>query len=209
MRKGMLFVLTGPSGAGKGTVLTRVITTLSGLAYSVSVTTRKPRTGELDGIHYYFKTEKEFDEMQERGEFLESVCKFKHKYGTPKSKVKEQLEKGIDVILEIETKGATKIREEFPEAIFIFITPSSYDELARRLRNRGTEEEEMVKMRLKIARTEYRSIGQYDYIAINDDLDSCVDTVIAIIKAERARKINYEDLVKKLASLYRTHKNEE
>ena len=147
--------------------------------------------------------------MQERGDFSESVCQFKHKYGTPKCKVQEQLEKGIDVILEIETKGATKIREQFPEAIFIFITPSSYDELARRLRNRGTEEEEMVKMRLKIARTEYRSIGQYDYIAINDDLDSCVDTVIAIIKAERARKINYEDLVKKLASLYRTHKNEE
>jgi len=205
----MLFVLTGPSGAGKGTVLDKVIRTIPGLAYSVSVTTRKPRTGELDGIHYYFKTEKEFEEMEQRGEFLESVSKFKHKYGTPKSKVKEQLAKGIDVILEIETKGATKIREEFPEAIFVFITPSSYDELARRLRNRGTEEEEMVNMRLRIARTEYRSIRQYDYIAINDDLDSCVDTVTAIIKAERAKKVNHEDIVEKFVNLYKTYKNEE
>lgn len=209
MRKGILFILTGPSGAGKGTVLNKVIRSLSGLAYSVSVTTRKPRQGEIDGIHYYFKTEEEFEEMKKKGEFLECVCKFRQRYGTPKSQVQEYIDKGTDVLLEIETKGAVKIRTEFPSAVFIFITPSTYEELERRLEQRGTEGEWMKKLRLKTARTEYRSIKQYHYVAINDDLDKCVDTVTAIIKTERAKTKNNIELVDMFASLYKNYKKEE
>lgn len=208
MRQGILFVLTGPSGAGKGTVLSKVVRMLPGLAYSVSVTTRKPRAGEIDGIHYFFKTDNEFDEMVARGEFLECVNKFKHKYGTPVRNVKEQLEKGVDVILEIETIGASKIRDVFPDAVFIFITPSTYEELARRLIMRGTEREEMLKLRLRTARTEYRSIVEYEYIAINDDLDRCIDTVISIMKAERSKKKNNIELVNMYSNLYKTYKEE-
>lgn len=209
MRKGILFVLTGPSGAGKGTVLNKVIGSLPGLAYSVSATTRKPRQGEIDGIHYYFKTEEEFEEMEKKGEFLECVSKFRQKYGTPKSKVQEYIDNGTDVILEIETKGAAKIRREFNEAVFVFITPSTYEELARRLEQRGTEEDWMRRLRLKTARTEYRSIRQYEYIAINDYIDKCVDTVSAIIKAERAKRKNNGELVDMFANLYKNYKIEE
>lgn len=207
MRKGILFILTGPSGAGKGTVLNKVIRSVSGLAYSVSVTTRKAREGEIDGIHYYFKTEEEFEEMENNGEFLECVKKFKQKYGTPKSKVQEHIDNGTDVLLEIETRGACKIRKEFPDAVFIFITPSSYEELARRLEQRGTEEEWMRKMRLRIARTEYRSIKQFSYVAINDDLDKCIETVTAIIKAERSKSKNNLEIVNMFANLYKNYTN--
>lgn len=184
-RKGILFVISGPSGAGKGTVLRRVLEQETGLAVSVSATTRAPRAGEIDGIHYHFKTQEEFDRMIENHEFLEYVAKFHNKYGTPKAQVLKMLDEGTDVILEIETIGAAKVRKEFPKAVLVFVTPSSYNELEKRLDRRGTEEEAVKAMRLKIAKTEYKSMKYYNYIAINDDLDRCVDTVSAIIRAER------------------------
>lgn len=184
-RKGILFVISGPSGAGKGTVLRRVLEQETGLAVSVSATTRAPRAGEIDGIHYHFKTQEEFDRMIENHEFLEYVAKFQNKYGTPKAQVLKMLDEGTDVILEIETIGAAKVRKEFPKAVLVFVTPSSYSELEKRLDRRGTEEEAVKAMRLKIAKTEYKSMKYYNYIAINDDLDRCVDTVSAIIRAER------------------------
>ncbi|HIU99625.1 MAG TPA: guanylate kinase [Candidatus Stercoripulliclostridium merdipullorum] len=184
-RKGILFVISGPSGAGKGTVLRRVLEQETGLAVSVSATTRAPRAGEIDGIHYHFKTQEEFDRMIENHEFLEYVAKFHNKYGTPKAQVLKMLDEGTDVILEIETIGAAKVRKEFPKAVLVFVTPSSYSELEKRLDRRGTEEEAVKAMRLKIAKTEYKSMKYYNYIAINDDLDRCVDTVSAIIRAER------------------------
>ncbi len=184
-RKGILFVISGPSGAGKGTVLRRVLEQETGLAVSVSATTRAPRAGEIDGIHYHFKTQEEFDRMIENHEFLEYVAKFHNKYGTPKAQVLKMLDEGTDVILEIETIGAAKVRKEFPKAVLVFVTPSSYSELEKRLDRRGTEEESVKAMRLKIAKTEYKSMKYYNYIAINDDLDRCVDTVSAIIRAER------------------------
>lgn len=200
-RKGILFVLSGPSGAGKGTVLGRVINEVGGLALSVSVTTRAPRVGEIDGIHYHFKTDEEFMSMVANDEFLEYVAKFKNKYGTPKAQVKEHLDNGTDVILEIETKGAANIRRSFPEAVFVFITPSSYEELSRRLSQRGTEDEKVRALRLKIARTEYKSLRKYDYLAINDDLDECVKTVSAIITSERAKRKNNPELAEKLINI--------
>lgn len=184
-RKGILFVISGPSGAGKGTVLRRVLEQETGLAVSVSATTRAPRAGEIDGIHYHFKTQEEFDRMIENHEFLEYVAKFHNKYGTPKAQVLKMLDEGTDVILEIETIGAAKVRKEFPKAVLVFVTPSSYSELEKRLDRRGTEEEAVKAMRLKIAKIEYKSMKYYNYIAINDDLDRCVDTVSAIIRAER------------------------
>jgi guanylate kinase len=197
-RKGILFVLSGPSGAGKGTVLHEVLQRVSGLAVSVSVTTRAARPGEIDGIHYHFRTQEQFQAMVENNEFLEYVSKFNNRYGTPKAQVQKLLEEGTDVVLEIETKGAAKIRKNNPDAVYIFITPSSFEELTRRLSVRGTESPEVCALRLKIARTEYRSIRHYDYIAINDNLQECVDAVCAIILAERNRRKRNPSLAERL-----------
>ncbi len=200
-RKGLLFVLSGPSGAGKGTVLDRVIHQIDNVAVSISVTTREPRPGEIDGIHYYFKTQEQFAEMVENDEFLEYVAKFKNKYGTPKAPVQKMLEDGLDVILEIETKGASHIKKAFPDACFIFITPSTYAELARRLNGRGTETEEAKELRLKIAKREYACMKDYSYVCINDDLEDCVKNVIGVILAERCALENNQELVENFFKL--------
>ncbi|MFI3228535.1 MAG: guanylate kinase [Bacillota bacterium] len=200
-RRGLLFVLSGPSGAGKGTVLDRVIQVVDNIAVSTSVTTRDPRPGEIDGLHYYFKTQEEFADMVQNDEFLEYVAKFKNKYGTPKAPVQKLLNDGYDVVLEIETNGAENIRKVFPEACFIFITPSSYAELARRLNTRGTETEESKQLRLKIAKREYTCMKDYSYVSINDDLDDCVQNVIGIIKAQRCALANNQELVENFFTL--------
>lgn len=186
-RQGILFVLSGPSGAGKGTVLRDVLCGQENLAVSVSATTRKPRPGEMDGVHYYFKTKEEFEEMVQNDEFLEHIRKFENRYGTPRAPVERLLEKGVDVILEIETRGAKKVRKMFPKAVLVFITPSTFDELARRLDARGSETEKAKVQRLDMARREYKCITHYDYVAINDDLAQCVATVDSIIRAERSK----------------------
>lgn len=186
-RTGILYVLSGPSGAGKGTVLRKVLEQLNNLAVSVSVTTRAPREGEIDGIHYCFKSKEEFQAMVENDEFLEYVNKFKNRYGTPKAQVEKLIANGTDVVLEIETNGASKVRKVFPKACLIFITPSSYSELSKRLDCRGSETEETKALRLKIARREYKCMKHYNYVAVNDDIDECVSAVKAIIEAERLR----------------------
>ena len=186
-RQGILFVLSGPSGAGKGSVLKLVLERLTNIAVSVSVTTRAPRAGEIDGIHYHFRTNEEFQRMVDNNEFLEHINKFNNRYGTPKAQVEKMLDEGTDVILEIETKGATKVRKSFPRAALIFVTPSNYSDLEKRLDIRGSETEESKRLRLDIAKKEYKSIKYYNYIALNDNLEECVDTVEAIIKAERTR----------------------
>ncbi|MFA5449432.1 MAG: guanylate kinase [Clostridia bacterium] len=186
-REGILFVLSGPSGAGKGTVLQEVLTRLDNIAVSVSVTTRAPRAGEIDGLHYHFRTHNEFAQMIENGEFLEYVTKFKNRYGTPKSQVEQLLASGKDVILEIETNGATQVRKVFPRAVLIFVTPTNPDELGKRLDKRGSETAESKALRLKIAQRELKCIKYYSYIAINDDLAECTNTTEAIIRAERCR----------------------
>ncbi len=200
-RKGILFVLSGPSGAGKGTVLKEVLQRVNGLAVSVSVTTRSPRPGEIDGVHYHFRTKDEFKQMVKNNEFLEHVSKFQNYYGTPKAHVEKLLNDGMDVVLEIETKGAAKVRRANPDAVYIFITPSNYEELTRRLSCRGTESPEVCELRLKIAKTEYKSIKYYDYIAINDNLEECVNTVLSIIHAERNKRMRNQKLAENLIQL--------
>lgn len=191
MRKGILFVLSGPSGAGKGTVLERVFRKIEGISYSVSATTRAPRSGEIDGVNYYFKTREEFDQMREEGDFLEYVYKFGNGYATIRSKVEVMLAQGKDVVLEIEVIGAEKVRKMVPDCVSIFISPSRVSELERRLIGRGSETDQNRINRITIGKEEVKCVVNYDYIAVNDDLDRCVDTVVHIIGAERAKvKVN-------------------
>lgn len=194
-RKGILFVLSGPSGAGKGTVLKEVLGRLDNISVSVSVTTREPREGEIDGLHYHFKSKSEFQRMVENNEFLEHVAKFKNRYGTPKAQVEKCLSEGTDVILEIETKGASKVRKAFPKAVLIFVTPSRYEDLSKRLDKRGSETDAAKKLRLTIAEKEFKCVKHYDYIAINDNLDDCASTVEAIIRSERCRLIRNPEML--------------
>ncbi|MDR0751344.1 MAG: guanylate kinase [Christensenellaceae bacterium] len=203
-RLGILFVVSGPSGAGKGTVLGKVRGEVEGLSMSISATTREPRTGETDGVDYWFCSKNQFQEMINNKEFLEYIEKFDNFYGTPKAPVEKLLKEGSDVILEIETLGAVNVRTLFPEAVLIFITPQSYDELKRRLDKRGSETDEAKALRLKIALSELSSVGDYDYIAINNDVRDCINTIKAIILAERNKRYRYSNLVEELTT--RTNK---
>lgn len=196
--KGILFILSGPSGAGKGTVLRHVLEKIEDLNFSISVTTREPRRGEIDGINYLFKTKEEFQKLIDNNEFLEYVNKYGNRYGTLKSTVNNLLDSGCDVILEIETVGAKKIKKVYRDAVLIFITPSNPEEIGRRLYNRQTEDEKNRERRLKLGYREMQSIVNYNYIAINDSLLDCVDEVEAIIRAERAKIKNNKTIIERL-----------
>ena len=185
--KGKLIVVSGPSGCGKGTVLKRVLSENSNIHYSVSATTRKAREGEKDGVHYYFITREEFEEKINSGGMLEYAEYVGNYYGTPKDTVVSALEAGKDVILEIEVKGAKKIKEKCPGAIFVFIKPPSIEELERRLIGRGTEKMEVIKKRLKKAIEEMENERLYDYSVVNDDIDSAAADIAAIIRSEKLK----------------------
>lgn len=185
MNKGTLFVITGPSGAGKGTVLGKVLSQIDKVFYSVSATTRAPRPGEIDKVHYFFVSKSDFDKMIERNLLLEYASYAGNFYGTPTQPVDLHLENGEDVILEIELQGAMQIKERRPDAAFIFIAPPSLEELEERLRGRGTEDEEHVKMRLEKARLECAAVDKFDHIVINDDLEVAVNEMKNIILSYR------------------------
>ncbi|MCI5690766.1 MAG: guanylate kinase [Clostridiales bacterium] len=188
MKQGTLVVVSGFSGAGKGTVLAQVLARRPDLYFSVSFTTRPPRQGEQDGVNYHFVTREEFQARINRGEFLEYAEYVGNYYGTSMRVIREKLEQGIDVILEIEIQGAAKVREKMPEAVSLFLVPPSFEELSRRLRNRGTDSEEKIQQRLEAARREVREIEQYDYIVLNDTVDRAVEEILAILTAEGCRK---------------------
>ncbi len=193
MSKGNLFIVTGPSGAGKGTVLGKVMPSLEDLHYSVSATTRAPRAGEQDGVNYYFLEKQEFLNMIDRGEFLEHAEYVGNYYGTPAGPVDECLEKGMDVILEIEVQGALIVKAKRPEAKLVFIIPPSFSDLELRLRSRGSESDEVIEKRMNKAREEYKMAGKYDYIVLNGDVERAADELRSIIKACRCtvdRRIN-------------------
>ncbi|UZD43237.1 guanylate kinase [Selenomonas sputigena] len=184
MRKGLLVVISGPSGAGKGTIC-QALLEKTPLAYSVSATTRKPRAGEVDGESYYFLSVEAFEEMIEKDELLEWAKVYDNYYGTPLKKVEEKLAAGEDILLEIDTQGAMKVREKFPEGVYIFILPPSLAELERRIRGRDTETEDVLQKRLAAAIDEIEAGKCYKYVVTNDEVDGAVDSVCAILAAER------------------------
>lgn len=185
-REGMLIVISGPSGVGKGTICKELFKRdLKDVKLSISATTRKPRAGEYEGINYYYKEEQDFNDMLKRGEFLEHAKVYGSYYGTPKNYVETNLKKGISIILEIDIQGAMQIKANFKEAVFIFIMPPSYNELRKRIIGRGTDSDEMINKRLKEAFKEVNELINYDYVIINDNVDSVVNKIICILNAER------------------------
>ena len=188
-QNGKLFVISGPSGAGKGTIVNAVMDQAdpSGTALSISMTTREPRPGEEDGVNYFFVTKEEFRRQIEAGGFLEYAEVYDHYYGTPKSKVMEKLNQEKDVILEIDIQGALNVKKAFPEGVLIFILPPSMEVLRSRLTGRGTDAPEVIERRLSKTRGELAFIDRYDYGVVNDDLEEAVETVRAIMRAEHAR----------------------
>ena len=187
-RKGLLLVVSGPSGVGKGTLVKALMDRNSKIKMSVSATTREPRPGEIEGIHYFFKTEEEFKAMVDRGEFLEYIHVFGSKYyGTPRSFVEQHLSSGFDVILEIDVQGAMKVKQAFPDAVLMFITAPSMSEIKSRLIGRGTETMEQVEKRFATAFEEVKMIPKYDYVVVNDVVDVAVHHMEAILEAERCR----------------------
>ena len=186
MSKGLLFVVSGPSGAGKGTICKKLIEKID-IDLSVSMTTRKPRPGEIDGKNYYFVTEEEFKETISKDGFLEYAKVYGNYYGTPRATVLTKLEEDRDVVLEIDIQGALKIRDSYPKGIFIFILPPSMAELRKRITGRGSESEDDINLRLGETLKEVSYIDKYDYCVINGEINEAVNRVAAIIKAEHSR----------------------
>lgn len=191
--RGLLIVLSGPSGVGKGTVRKELFKQPNtNYEYSISITTRKPREGEVDGVDYFFRTREEFEKLIEEGKLLEYAEFVGNYYGTPLDYVNETLDAGRDVFLEIEVQGAAQIREKMPEALFIFLAPPSLSELERRLIERGTESEEIIKKRIETAKEELEMMKLYDYVVENDEIQKACEKINAIIMAEHCRRDRVE-----------------
>lgn len=196
-KKGIIAIISGFSGAGKGTVVGE-LTKKYGYVVSVSATTRKPREGEEEGKSYFFKTKEEFERMIEADELIEYAQYVGNYYGTPKAYVMEQINQGKDVLLEIEMQGALKVREKFPEVSLIFITPPSVKELRRRLEKRGTEEAEVIDRRVARAKEECAYMEAYDYIVENAGLDECVASLHGLLQAIHFSQNNQNELIEKI-----------
>lgn len=193
-RSGLLIVVSGPSGSGKGTVLAELFKVREKLFYSVSATTRKPRPGETDGHSYYFMSRGQFEENIKSGGMLEFACYCGNYYGTPKKAVEEKLADGVDVILEIEVQGAELVKKSCPDCVSVFIAPPSMEELENRLRGRGTESPDVISRRLETSVLEIRRAFDYDYIVVNDDVDKAAAKIDSIITAEKCRSRRVADL---------------
>lgn len=193
-QKGILFILSGPSGVGKGTVRKALFEAETHLKYSISATTRQMREGEVHGEDYYFTSIEEFEAMIDQDQMLEHASYVGNYYGTPRKFVEEQLEKGHDVFLEIEVQGALQVKENFSEGVFIFLFPPSIDELKRRIVDRGTETEDLVKHRLNEARKEIEMMREYDYVVVNDNVDHAVEKVQSIIQSEHCKRSRVEEV---------------
>ncbi|HEV2079334.1 MAG TPA: guanylate kinase [Allosphingosinicella sp.] len=200
-RRGLLFVLSSPSGAGKSTIARMLLTQDDGIGLSVSATTRPIRPGEVHGHDYYFVDDATFDGMVADGEFLEWAHVFGHRYGTLRSEVKKQIEGGCDVLLDIDWQGTQQLKQVDPDIVRVFILPPSMEELERRLRSRGTDSDAVIAGRMARAATEISHWAEYDYVFINDDAEQCRKIVHTVLKAERlkaARRIFLHDFVRSL-----------
>ena len=197
--RGLLIVVSGASGTGKGTVCKKLLADLPEVAYSISATTRKPRAGEVDGREYYFLSVEEFKAWIAEEKFLEYAEVYGNFYGTPLSKIEERLNRGEDVLLEIDIQGALNVKKKFPEGVYIFLLPPSLEELKRRIEGRGTETPESLSRRLKNAVAEIKIGLEYDYVVVNDSIDAAAAQIKAILTAERlkvarnADKFNFEE----------------
>jgi len=194
IKKGLLMIISGPSGSGKGTVVDELIKD-ENFVISVSATTRAPRDYEEDGVHYFFKTVDEFGDMINDGELLEWAAFCGNYYGTPKTYVEKMLEAGKNVILEIEVQGAQQITEMYPESVSIFLMPPSKEELLRRLTGRGTEDEITIERRIQRASEEVELLPNYKFVVINDEVEKAVEKIKVIAESEKMRSIRYENMV--------------
>lgn len=198
-RKGIIIVVSGFSGAGKGTLMKALTGKYDNYALSVSATTRNPRPGEVNGREYFFVSNEEFEKLIQENGLIEHAGYVDHYYGTPRKFVEDKLSQGIDVILEIEIQGALQIKEQYPDAVLLFVMPPSVAELEKRLRGRGTETEEVILQRLKRAREESVGIEKYDYLVINDDLEQCTERLHNIIEAAHStpqRNLDFIDTIR-------------
>ncbi|GAK00253.1 guanylate kinase [Geomicrobium sediminis] len=196
--KGLLIVLSGPAGVGKGTVCNALRGVNDRISYSVSATTRSPREGEQEGVNYFYKTKEVFEEMIANDELLEWAKYVDNYYGTPLHYVKEQLREGQDIILEIEVQGAAKVKEKYPDGVFIFLAPPNLDELRKRIEGRGTEDSDLINQRMNVAKAEIEMMAQYDYVVENDQVDNAVSKVQTIIDAEHLRQERVIDYYRNL-----------
>ncbi|MDY0405932.1 guanylate kinase [Virgibacillus sp. 179-BFC.A HS] len=196
--KGILFILSGPSGVGKGTVRKEIFNRKNNLKYSISMTTRKMRPGEKDGVDYFFKTKEEFQELIRQNKLLEYAKYVDNYYGTPREYVEDMLAAGHDVLLEIEVQGALQVKKNFPDGVFIFLLPPSLEELKNRIVRRGTETDSLVRNRLAEAKKEIRMMDNYDYAVLNDDIDRAVENVRTIIASEHLKRERVEKQYKKI-----------
>ena len=201
-KRGLLIVLSGPSGVGKGTVRAAIFSKgEQKFVYSISATTRKPRTGEKDGVDYFFKTREEFEQMIQNKQLLEYAEYVGNYYGTPLEYVENTLATGKDVFLEIDVQGAIQVRELMPEGVFIFLTPPDLNELESRIVNRGTDSDEVIAKRMKTAREELELMKYYDYSVVNDTVDNAVQKIEAIIQTEHLRIIRNLDTIEELEEI--------
>lgn len=194
-QEGILIVVSGFSGSGKGTIMKELLQRYDNYALSISATTRQPREGEVDGREYFFKTREEFEKMIAKDELIEYARYVDNYYGTPRAYVEEQLEAGKDVILEIEIQGALKVKEKFPETLLLFVTPPTAKELKHRLVGRGTETMDVIEFRMNRAKEEAEGMDKYDYLIVNDVLAECVEEVHRIIQGEHRRSFRNQAFI--------------
>ncbi|MBR2944013.1 MAG: guanylate kinase [Clostridia bacterium] len=199
MRKGLLFIISGPAGSGKGTVVNALLEAHPEITLSISATTRSPRPNEENGVHYHFISKEEFEKRIENGKMLEYATYNENYYGTPEKEVLEAMEAGKDVILEIEVAGAMQIKEKIKDSVAIMLTPPNKEVLEARLRGRGTETEEVIKWRLERAKEEIMLLPQYDYSVVNEDglIDKCAEKIYKIIESEHQRTAYTKTIIEK------------
>lgn len=201
-QRGILFIISSPSGGGKGTLIRRVLGVVPRLSYSVSYTTRVPRPGERHGVNYHFVSPEEFEEMRARGGFLEWARVHGNLYGTAWSAVERETAEGRDIVLEIDVQGATSVRRTMQDAVGIFILPPSYEVLRQRLAGRRTEDADALALRLRNARGEVEHYRDFDYVVLNDEADRAAAQLAAIVHAERARRARQEQLVRRVLATF-------